>query len=57
MFKYVSIKLNTAAIFEGGHVPELVVGPNGQEFVQLSSLDLLTKSRMPVLVYTLLRAQ
>lgn len=46
MYQFIWTKLDTAAIFEGGHVPELAVENAGRRFVELSSFDLLTKSRM-----------
>ena len=43
---YIRTKLSIASIYEGGPVPELVTHITGleQDFVQLSSLDMLTKS-------------
>ena len=45
-FLYVSKKLNTANIYKDGPVPEVITHIRGidQDHVQLSSLDLLTKS-------------
>ena len=46
---YISTKLSMRSIYEGGPVPELVTHVTGvkQDFVQLSSLDMLLKSCTP----------
>ena len=48
-FQFISDKLNTANIYKNGAVPEVVTHITGieQDFVQLSSLDIATKSCMP----------
>ena len=48
-FLYASKKLDTANIYKDGPVPEVITHIRGidQDHVQLSSLDLLTKSCMP----------
>ena len=48
-FLYISNKLGMRSIYEGGPVPELVTHVTGleQDFVQLSSLDMLLKSCTP----------
>ena len=48
-FLYISSKLSMRSIYEGGPVPELVTHVTGveQDFVQLSSLDMLLKSCTP----------
>ena len=44
MVLFVWSKFNTAMIFEEGYVPEMVLEEFGQKFVELSSIDVLTKS-------------
>ena len=46
---YIGNNCNVKSIYEGGPVPELATHGTGveQDFVQLSSLDVLIKSRSP----------